>query len=185
MSPVLTAQDAPTQHLLDDALADLPPVGLGTVQSAADLQERVDIKYVIRAADLLPLADALQRSYARLVIDGVSAFRYRSVYLDTPGLACFHDHRQGRRRRWKARTRDYLDSDLRRLEVKLKDGRGRTVKHSMTSTCAADRSRGLRDFTFANAVRFWGKTNPSFFKGTVLERAAAEVLAESSTGPAR
>jgi hypothetical protein len=35
----------------------------------------------------------------------------------------------------------------------------------------------FRDFTFANAVRFWGEVNPEFFKGTVVERQAAEVLA--------
>ena len=36
----------------------------------------------------------------------------------------------------------------------------------------------FRDFTFANAVRFWGEVNPDFFKGTVVERPAAEVLAQ-------
>ena len=35
----------------------------------------------------------------------------------------------------------------------------------------------FRDFMFANAVRFWGRTNPDFFKGTVVEKQAAEVLA--------
>ena len=35
----------------------------------------------------------------------------------------------------------------------------------------------FRDFTFANAVRFWGEVNPDFFKGTVVEKQAAEVLA--------
>jgi predicted TIM-barrel fold metal-dependent hydrolase len=35
----------------------------------------------------------------------------------------------------------------------------------------------FRDFMFANAVRFWGRVNPDFFKGTVVERQAAEVLA--------
>jgi predicted TIM-barrel fold metal-dependent hydrolase len=35
----------------------------------------------------------------------------------------------------------------------------------------------FRDFMFANAVRFWGEVNPDFFKGTVVEKAAAEVLA--------
>ena len=34
----------------------------------------------------------------------------------------------------------------------------------------------FRDFTFANAVRFWGEVNPDFFKGTVVEKAAADVL---------
>jgi predicted TIM-barrel fold metal-dependent hydrolase len=40
----------------------------------------------------------------------------------------------------------------------------------------------FRDFMFANAVRFWGEVNPDFFKGTVVEKQAAEVLAHA---PAR
>jgi predicted TIM-barrel fold metal-dependent hydrolase len=35
----------------------------------------------------------------------------------------------------------------------------------------------FRDFTFANAARMWGSTNPDFFKGTVVESEAAKVLA--------
>ncbi len=35
----------------------------------------------------------------------------------------------------------------------------------------------FRDFMFENAVRFWGEVNPDFFKGTVVEKQAAEVLA--------
>src|SRR5229473_19455 len=35
----------------------------------------------------------------------------------------------------------------------------------------------FRDFMFGNAVRFWGEVNPDFFKGTTVEKAAAEVLA--------
>ena len=37
----------------------------------------------------------------------------------------------------------------------------------------------FRDFMFENAVRFWGRVNPEFFKGTVVEKQAAEVLARS------
>jgi hypothetical protein len=36
------------------------------------------------------------------------------------------------------------------------------------------------EFTFANAVRFWGEVNPDFFKGTSVEKVAAEVLAPSA-----
>jgi len=36
----------------------------------------------------------------------------------------------------------------------------------------------FRDFMFANAVRVWGEVNPDFFKGTVAEKQAAEVLAQ-------
>jgi predicted TIM-barrel fold metal-dependent hydrolase len=35
----------------------------------------------------------------------------------------------------------------------------------------------FRDFMFTNAVRFWGEVNPEFFKGTVVEKAAAQALA--------
>jgi predicted TIM-barrel fold metal-dependent hydrolase len=38
----------------------------------------------------------------------------------------------------------------------------------------------FRDFMFTNAVRFWGEVNPDFFKGTVVERQASEVLARLS-----
>ncbi|PYM17743.1 MAG: amidohydrolase [Candidatus Rokuibacteriota bacterium] len=43
----------------------------------------------------------------------------------------------------------------------------------------------FRDFMFANAVRFWGEVNPDFFKGTVVEKQAAEVLARNATSVAR
>ena len=38
-------------------------------------------------------------------------------------------------------------------------------------------SDDFRDFMFTNAVRFWGEVNPDFFKGTAVEKAAAETLA--------
>src|SRR2546427_4764929 len=42
----------------------------------------------------------------------------------------------------------------------------------------------FRDFMFTNAVRFWGEVNPDFFKGTVVEKAAAETLARPTGAPA-
>jgi predicted TIM-barrel fold metal-dependent hydrolase len=38
----------------------------------------------------------------------------------------------------------------------------------------------FRDFTFANAVRLWTGTNPDFFRGTVVESAAAAVVGVAS-----
>ena len=38
----------------------------------------------------------------------------------------------------------------------------------------------FRDFVFTNAVRFWGEVNPDFFRGTVVEKAAAHVLSTRS-----
>lgn len=112
--------------LLDHA----PRIGLGGLGDA-DLQQRVDRKYLVSLPALAALADPLAASHALLSVDGLTSFGYRSGYLDTPDLACFHAHRQGRRLRWKARTRLYTDSGRCRFEVKLKTGRGDTDKHSV------------------------------------------------------
>jgi hypothetical protein len=34
----------------------------------------------------------------------------------------------------------------------------------------------FQHFMFTNAVRFWGEVNPDFFKGTIVEKQAQEVL---------
>ena len=66
-----------------------------------------------------------------LEIDGRRAFRYRTTYFDTGELRIYRDHVQDRRRRYKCRAREYVDSGLCLFEVKLKGPRGRTVKHRM------------------------------------------------------
>lgn len=37
------------------------------------------------------------------------------------------------------------------------------------------------DFVFGNAVRLWGSADPDFFKGTVIEKQAAEYLVRENT----
>jgi hypothetical protein len=115
-----------------DRLAAAAPIGLAELDAAAALQHRVDTKYLITRQQLDQVADKLSAGHRRLVIDGISAFAYRSSYLDTAAYACFHAHRQGRRLRFKARTRCYDDTSLCRFELKLKDGRGSTDKHART-----------------------------------------------------
>jgi hypothetical protein len=52
------------------------------------------------------------------------------------------------------------------------------VEHELIS------SDDFRDFMFTNAARFWGEVNPDFFKGTSVEKAAAEALAQPKGAPA-
>jgi hypothetical protein len=115
---------------VDDVLGAGRPVGLADLGDS-DLQQRVDRKYLLTLDQLTGLADGLTASYGLLRVDGLSAFSYRSTYVDSPDLGCFHAHRQGRRLRWKARTRRYEDSGRCRFEVKLKTGRGDTDKHAL------------------------------------------------------
>jgi hypothetical protein len=106
-----------------------PPIALAEVELDAALLDRVDTKYVIPVDALADLAERLHGAHAALEIDGRRAFAYRSTYFDTPELASFRDHLQQRRRRYKCRSREYLDSGACTFEVKLKGARGRTVKH--------------------------------------------------------
>ena len=85
-----------------------------------------------------------------LEIDGRRAFRYESVYFDTPELTSYRLTAHRRRRRFKVRTRTYLDSGLCWLEVKTPGGARRNVKHRLPyhrGTCAptSDPARGFVD----------------------------------------
>jgi hypothetical protein len=119
------------------AAEGFPALGLAELEAAAALPDRVDTKYVISAADFAELAERLPRTHAALEIDGRRAFAYHTTYFDTVGLTAFRDHMQRRRRRYKCRSREYVESGACTFEVKLNGPRDRTVKHRM----AYDRAR--------------------------------------------
>lgn len=106
---------------------DLPGIGLGELVARADLQTRTDRKYLV-PDDAVP--ELFAGVAARVLrIDDTDCFRYESVYFDTPGRASHRAAAQGRPRRFKVRVRTYLDTGECRLELKVRDRRGRTVKH--------------------------------------------------------
>ncbi|WP_436520804.1 polyphosphate polymerase domain-containing protein [Actinoplanes sp. HUAS TT8] len=109
------------------------PAGLGAIAlpellEKAGLQTRIDRKYVLGLDDALALLPRLDPATRVLEIDGLRTFRYRSVYFDTPDLASFRLTAQRRRRRFKIRTRTYVDTAQCWLEVKTEGSRGGTVK---------------------------------------------------------
>ncbi|MGI9822278.1 polyphosphate polymerase domain-containing protein [Agromyces sp. Marseille-Q5079] len=109
-------------------LRDLAPVGLDELNSAAELLTRVDRKYMLPAGAVPDLLQRLPAGTAALEIDGRRSSQYESVYFDTPDLSSYHLAAYGRRRRYKIRTRSYVDSALSFLEVKTRGGRSVTVK---------------------------------------------------------
>ncbi|MGN9838365.1 polyphosphate polymerase domain-containing protein [Nonomuraea sp. H19] len=106
--------------------AGMPPIGL---ENVPELMSRMDSKYIVTASTMVRLAAELGDRFAVLRIGGRSQFRYTSTYFDTPDLLTFRQHRQERRRRFKLRTRTYLDGGGRWLELKLNGARGSTDKH--------------------------------------------------------
>ena len=111
------------------ALAALPSVGLADLTARAERLTRIDRKYVVPRDLLSELVCGVADVASVLEIGGRREFGYRSVYLDTDDLLCFRSAGQSRRRRFKVRTRTYLDSGDSFLEVKTTGARGATVKN--------------------------------------------------------
>jgi hypothetical protein len=114
--------------VLDVPLEGLGTIGLAELTERAGLLTRVDRKYVLPRSDLDVLLADLDPGVRVLDIDGIRSSAYESVYFDTPGLTSFLMAAHPRRRRFKIRTRTYVDSAQSYLEVKTRGGRGVTVK---------------------------------------------------------
>ncbi|MFC0526234.1 polyphosphate polymerase domain-containing protein [Phytohabitans kaempferiae] len=111
------------------ALSTLNPIGLDDLLERAALQTRIDRKYVVPRPAVDHLLAELDRTTEVLEIDGIRRFTYETLYFDTPELTSYRLTAYRRRRRFKVRTRTYVDSAQCWLEVKLPGARGSTVKH--------------------------------------------------------
>jgi hypothetical protein len=118
----------PLLEVLAGSLADRRSVGLEEVLSSAGLTTRVEMKYVVPITTLPLLLEQLPEGLAALDVGGRRIFAYQSVYFDTDDFALYRHHVQGRRKRYKVRSRSYCDTGDALFEVKLKGRRGETVK---------------------------------------------------------
>jgi hypothetical protein len=120
----------PVSRAGDEAggLAALAPLSLDELEAVAALNVRFDRKYVVPPGVLDQLMLAMRDRAAVLEIDGNRRFRYRSLYFDTAELASYRSAAQGRRERFKVRTRAYADTRTCALEVKTVGRKGETIK---------------------------------------------------------
>lgn len=109
-------------------LGALRTVSLEDLNTQAALQTRVDRKYILAAHEATAVIAALPADAYVLEVDGERALRYASRYYDTPTLDSYLGAARGRRRRFKVRSRSYVDSGGQFLEVKTRGGRSSTVK---------------------------------------------------------
>ncbi|MGF0118284.1 polyphosphate polymerase domain-containing protein [Promicromonospora sp. Marseille-Q5078] len=122
-----TTSEAAVAH----GLAGCDAVTLEELDATAALQTRVDRKYVLTTAEVAAMLTTLagQGRPRVLEIDGDRAFTYASTYYDTADLLTFRMAARRRRRRFKVRTRTYVDTgNTTFLEVKTRAARGVTVK---------------------------------------------------------
>ncbi len=148
-------------------MSTLAPISLAELTAAADLQTRVDRKYVLTRAQADAVLAGLAPDTRVLEIDGTPvrisspdkivfpapgltkldvvryflavapgalrgaggrAMAYESVYFDTRDLLSYRMAAHARRRRFKLRTRSYVDSATSFLEMKTRGARSTTVK---------------------------------------------------------
>ncbi|MEU4695239.1 polyphosphate polymerase domain-containing protein [Actinoplanes sp. NPDC023714] len=109
----------------------LAAIDLAELTAKAALQTRVDRKYLLPVTAAHKIMEGVDPCTRVLEIDGLRTFRYRSVYFDTPDLISFRLTAHRRRRRFKIRTRTYLDSSQCWLEVKTEGFRGGTIKERL------------------------------------------------------
>lgn len=112
--------------------APFAPISLAAINQAAALQTRADNKYFVPWEAYQEFATTLRATHRVLEIEGRRAFTYDTQYFDTPDLANYWGHVQKRRKRFKCRSRIYENSGLCVFELKLKSGRGETVKHKIS-----------------------------------------------------
>ena len=95
------------------------------------LMSRMDTKFVFQLSKLPSLLLQLHPFYNILTINSKVIHDYKSLYYDTEERKFYIDHHNSRVNRNKIRFREYVDSGLTFLEVKLKNNKGRTIKKRM------------------------------------------------------
>jgi VTC domain. len=103
-------------------------ITLDEMKAIAALQTRVDRKYIVTSELCNALFETIKINGQILTVKEKRSMGYQSVYFDTPDLDLYKDAAYKRRPRFKARTRFYRSTGIAMLEVKTKDGRGKTVK---------------------------------------------------------
>lgn len=115
-----------------ESLTTFSPISLADLAAVA-LLDRTDTKYVLTHAQLTTVLPALRPFYRVLAIDGRRQSAYRTLYFDTPDFALYRHHQDGRRVRYKVRSRQYVGTPLAFVEVKHKTGPNHTRKERLAT----------------------------------------------------
>lgn len=107
-------------------LSKRPFVGLQAIESVA-LMDRYDSKF-LAPTDWLPEVISDLAKHHVLQIEGQHLIRYNNLYFDTTSNDCLVEHTRGRTKRFKIRIRQYENTKVAFLEVKLRDVYGKTAK---------------------------------------------------------
>lgn len=112
---------------LQGILSSYQPITLKEMDSVK-LMDRTDTKYVFGHHHLPKILEQLRNTFQILQVEGIMLSRYETLYYDTPDFELYHKHQAKKSNRHKVRSRNYVESGINFLEVKLKNNKGRTIK---------------------------------------------------------
>lgn len=104
-------------------------ISLSYLQDKAPLLNRKEIKFIVPIALLDSVLNDCKDEYYLLKINNESIFRYSTNYYDTMDLQLYFNHHKGKGNRYKIREREYIQSDLKYVEVKAKTNKNETIKY--------------------------------------------------------
>jgi len=110
------------------SLSGFETITLPEIEEMAHLN-RIDRKFLFHERTLWEVLEQLQPAYVLLLTNHSGCTPYRTRYFDTRDYRFYFQHHNGRANRCKVRSREYLDTGERYLEVKRKTNKKRTVKH--------------------------------------------------------
>ncbi|MFY0671772.1 MAG: polyphosphate polymerase domain-containing protein [Bacteroidia bacterium] len=105
-------------------------IGLEQLKEA-ELQRRIDTKFLLRREQVLELLDFAIEDYRILEVEGVMDSRYDSIYFDTSDEQFYHDHHRKKLTRHKVRKRCYVNTNTSFFEIKHKNNKGITNKQRL------------------------------------------------------
>src|SRR5699024_2836375 len=140
------------RQAVEAAIVNRQGISLSEVMATAALQTRVDKKFLVTPDQFTEFVARLGTEFRVMQINGLRSFQYRSTYFDTPDFEQYRAHRQGRRKRYKVRSRTYVDTQLCMFEIKTKGRLGATVKHRRPQPIEDARKLTPQNLDFAAQV---------------------------------
>ncbi len=170
-----------TEHYLDligEKISCFEPVSLQEMESVR-LMDRTDIKYLVPLKLLPAILDEALADYRLMEIDDKRLSAYETLYYDTPDLMLYHMHHQGKKNRYKVRSRNYVESGLKFFEIKFKSNKGRTLKSRIVSdeiehTMDAHASQFLSATTTLDPLAFSGVMWVDYKRMTLVHKRIPE-----------
>ena len=113
--------------ILIPKVSDFRPISLDEMNGVR-LMSRFDTKFVLGINTLTDLLERIEPFYRILEINNNRIHDYKSIYYDTDERKFYFEHHNNRVNRNKIRFREYVESGLTFLEIKLKNNKGKTIK---------------------------------------------------------